>query len=96
MTNAYQDPTATTLPSNATKLRKKLVIVGDGECGKTSLLMVQSGLPFPEDYQPTIFENYVSRIEVGSKLVELSLWDTAGQVIAFEHLDFIYTLLGGL
>jgi GTPase SAR1 family protein len=30
------------------KIRRKLVIVGDGGSGKTSLLMVQSGLEFPE------------------------------------------------
>ncbi|KAJ3413208.1 GTP-binding protein Rho1 [Chytridiales sp. JEL 0842] len=62
------------------RIRKKLVIVGDGFCGKTALLMVHSGLKFPENYQPTIFENYISRIQVNSKqTVELSLWDTAGQ-----------------
>ena len=32
------------------KNRKKLVVVGDGACGKTSLLLVQSGKPFPEVY----------------------------------------------
>jgi Ras family protein A len=67
--------------SSEARIRKKLVVVGDGACGKTALLMVQSGKPFPEDYIPTIFENYVSRVEVGNKTVELSLWDTAGQVI---------------
>ncbi|KAI9098102.1 P-loop containing nucleoside triphosphate hydrolase protein [Phlyctochytrium arcticum] len=60
--------------------RKKLVIVGDGACGKTSLLMVQSGEPFPEAYVPTIFENYISRVCVSKeRMYELSLWDTAGQ-----------------
>lgn len=29
---------------------------------------------------PTIFENYISRIEIGKKTVDMSLWDTAGQV----------------
>ncbi len=32
------------------KNRKKLVVVGDGACGKTSLLLVQSGKSFPEVY----------------------------------------------
>ncbi|WP_411024950.1 Rho family protein [Salmonella sp. s54836] len=62
-----------------TPLRKKLVIVGDGACGKTCLLIVFSKDQFPEVYVPTVFENYVSDIEVEGKCVELALWDTAGQ-----------------
>jgi GTPase SAR1 family protein len=30
------------------RIRKKLVIVGDGGVGKTALLMVQSNQPYPE------------------------------------------------
>merc|ERR1712137_702849 len=59
--------------------RKKLVIVGDGACGKTCLLIVFSKDQFPEVYVPTVFENYVADIEVDGKQVELALWDTAGQ-----------------
>ena len=44
--------------------RKKLVIVGDGTCGKTCLLIVFSKDEFPEVYVPTVFENYVADIEV--------------------------------
>jgi GTPase SAR1 family protein len=33
------------------KIRKKLVIVGDGAIGKTALLMVQSGEEYPEAWQ---------------------------------------------
>lgn len=51
-------------------IRKKLVIVGDGACGKTCLLIVFSKDQFPEVYVPTVFENYIADIEVDSKQVK--------------------------
>lgn len=54
-------------------IRKKLVIVGDGACGKTCLLIVFSKDQFPEVYVPTVFENYVADIEVDSKQVRTLL-----------------------
>lgn len=60
-------------------VRRKLVIVGDGACGKTCLLIVFSKGTFPEVYVPTVFENYVAEVEVDGRKVELTLWDTAGQ-----------------
>jgi len=59
--------------------RRKLVIVGDGACGKTCLLIVFSDNKFPDVYVPTVFENYVADITVDNVHVELALWDTAGQ-----------------
>ena len=59
--------------------RRKLVVVGDGECGKTCLLIVFSRDEFPDLYVPTVFETYVADIEVDGTPVELALWDTAGQ-----------------
>lgn len=53
--------------------RKKLVIVGDGTCGKTCLLIVFSKDEFPEVYVPTVFENYVADIEVDQRQVSLHL-----------------------
>jgi small GTP-binding protein len=54
-------------------IRKKLVIVGDGACGKTCLLIVFSKDQFPEVYVPTVFENYVADIEVDGKQVGQTL-----------------------
>lgn len=55
------------------------MIVGDGACGKTSLLFVFTLGEFPTEYHPTVFENYVTDCRVDGKAVQLALWDTAGQ-----------------
>lgn len=60
-------------------VKRKLVIVGDGACGKTSLLYVFTLGEFPTEYHPTVFENYVTDCRVDGKPVRLALWDTAGQ-----------------
>ncbi|XP_074546039.1 rho-related GTP-binding protein RhoF isoform X1 [Halichoeres trimaculatus] len=57
----------------------KIVIVGDGGCGKTSLLMVYAKGDFPEKYAPSVFEKYNTTISLGGKEIKLNLYDTAGQ-----------------
>ncbi|CAI5757986.1 unnamed protein product [Candida verbasci] len=66
-------------------IKRKLIIVGDGACGKTSLLYVFTLGEFPTEYHPTIFENYVTNCRIDGKSVQLALWDTAGQEV-YERL----------
>lgn len=70
-------------------IRRKLVIVGDGACGKTCLLFAFTKDEFPDKYIPTVFENYVSDIEVDGKLVELALWDTAGACVCQSLCGYV-------
>jgi len=60
-------------------VRVKLVAVGDGAVGKTSLLIAFAKGTFPETYIPTVFENYTTQMDHSGKKVLLHLWDTAGQ-----------------
>ncbi|KAI6142948.1 P-loop containing nucleoside triphosphate hydrolase protein [Pisolithus tinctorius] len=60
--------------SSQVPIRRKLVIVGDGACGKTSLLCSFALGEFPKEYVKLCAE-----IRLDGKPVQLALWDTAGQ-----------------
>ena len=57
-TNHKQDP-----------VRKKLVIIGDGNCGKTSLLYAFAKNEFINEHQPTIVDTLVTIIQIDGKQV---------------------------
>jgi Ras family protein A len=65
------------------KLRSgKIVLIGDGACGKTCLLEVFKRNKFPEEYIPTVVDNFIKVVEFDGerhRSVSLALWDTAGQ-----------------
>ncbi|KAJ1564643.1 GTP-binding protein Rho1 [Nowakowskiella sp. JEL0078] len=77
-------------------IRKKLVVVGDGACGKTSLLIRYIKNDYNELHVPTVFDTYVSEISIDGRPVELALWDTAGQEgydrlrpLSYEKTDIV-------
>jgi small GTP-binding protein len=57
----------------------KLVAVGDGNVGKTALLVTYAENSFPFEHVPTVFDNYTAGTEFKGKNICLNIWDTAGQ-----------------
>ena len=57
----------------------KCVVCGDGEVGKTGLLITFTTSSFPQHYLPTVFDSFSKDLEVDGTSVTLNLWDTAGQ-----------------
>lgn len=80
----------------------KIVCVGDGGCGKTSLMLTYTIGQFPTTYVPTVFDNYATTIKApNDKYVELALWDTAGQeeydrlrVLSYHDVDIFLVCFG--
>ena len=60
----------------------KVVPIGSKRVGKTCLLIRHALKKFPEDYIPTVFDNYSSIVEKNNKTYKLDLWDATG---AEEH-----------
>ena len=61
----------------------KLVVIGDGGVGKTSLLITHTQGVFPVDYKPKVFDSYAEQVVVNfdgsSRSVSLQLWDSSCQ-----------------
>jgi len=81
---------------NKVGTRKKVVIVGDGATGKTSLLFAYGGKPFIEDHEPTVFENYVVQTKQYGKTVNINFRSYVKMkknhlvTLCFNRLSFHY------
>ncbi|KAK3994458.1 P-loop containing nucleoside triphosphate hydrolase protein [Cladorrhinum sp. PSN332] len=64
--------------ASAAEYRRKLFIVGDGACGKSTLFIVFLTGKFPQEWAPSVFETYAADVEVDGKHAELALWDHTG------------------
>ena len=73
----------------------KLVAVGDGAVGKTCMLISYVRGEFPEEYVPTVFENYNAKVDTSVGKVTLDLWDTAGQEEYDEIRKLAYKKVNG-
>ncbi|KAI8897582.1 ras family-domain-containing protein [Globomyces pollinis-pini] len=71
--------------------RRKIVIVGDGAIGKTSLIAYFQTGEFLDTYIPTVFENALSQVDIGTQIINLEIWDTAGQDEYTRLRPFAYT-----
>ncbi|XP_046461824.1 rho-related protein racG-like [Daphnia pulex] len=57
----------------------KVLLVGSGTVGKTSLCTVYTKKCFPSKYVPTVMEIAFSTVVINDVTHRLAIWDTAGQ-----------------
>lgn len=70
--------------------RYKIVLLGEGRVGKTSILLRYIKGEYSDQQISTLQASYLDkRINIGTLQVQLSVWDTAGQE-RFHALGPIY------
>ncbi|MEM3526476.1 MAG: ArgE/DapE family deacylase [Candidatus Jordarchaeaceae archaeon] len=69
----------------------KIIVIGDGGVGKTSLIVRLTENRFPEDYKMTLGTSFAAHtMNVNDSVVTLQIWDLGGQP-SFTHLrSFFY------
>ncbi|CAH0553343.1 unnamed protein product [Brassicogethes aeneus] len=57
----------------------RITVVGDGDTGKTSILIAYKDKTFNDTYTPTVFDSYSMDIPIFNEIYHIILYDTAGQ-----------------
>ena len=57
----------------------KMVVIGDGGVGKTSLIKCYINDTFPEEHVPTVLDCYRTEVSIDNKALTIHIWDSAGQ-----------------
>jgi len=66
--------------SSSTSGETKVVVIGNGAVGKTSMLITYTTKSFPSEYVPSAFDSFTQLVMAkNGTVVPLNLWDTAGQ-----------------
>ncbi|SCV71833.1 BQ2448_4527 [Microbotryum intermedium] len=60
-------------------IKLKIVVVGDGGVGKSSLVLALLKREFSEDYDPTVEDCYTTQLMVDGQEYSIDIVDTAGQ-----------------
>mmetsp|Transcript_3695 Transcript_3695/g.4248 ORF Transcript_3695/g.4248 Transcript_3695/m.4248 type:complete len:242 (+) Transcript_3695:279-1004(+) len=75
---------------SSSRMKFKIVLLGEGRVGKTSILLRFCKNEYDGRQPPTLNASYMDRrINIGNQPVQLSIWDTAGQE-RFHALGPIY------
>ena len=62
------------------KKKISIIVIGDGEVGKTSLLKSFDNKKFTNQHIKTVGVDFIkTNVEIEGTPVEVKLWDTAGQ-----------------
>eukprot|EP01040_Poterioochromonas_malhamensis_P003628 gene3628-3876_t len=68
--------------------RFKVVLLGEGRVGKTSILLRYTKGEYSDKQVSTLQASYLDKkVQIGSTPVQLSIWDTAVIVIAGNKID---------
>lgn len=75
---------------------KRIVLVGDSECGKTALAVKVSECIFNDFYEPTSFENFQAEVPTNKGLYNVTIMDTSGfhddtelRALAYKDCDAV-------